>query len=452
MDGRHQRFGSLFCCIASPVPVDYKAGGASANGVYLANTLTESGATTGTYVYAPNYRTARSLQMNIGVQREMWKGGILSVDYLRNVGTHFMQSVDENHVGDARFVNMARSQQCDRRYVAGIRRYVASTMPLLPGAHHRRLCQATDWIPATIISADFRPAAFGLTPDQGAAFPGKNPGFGQMAVVYPMGRSVYNGLQMSLRQQTRIPLQAIKGSNLEVSYTFSRFLSSAGGTQAASADQNFTPGSWDNNNPLKYMGPGGLDRRQQLSFGGNITWAHNIETNFIGHLYTPLSTTLYLDSGGNTTGEIFQSDVTGDGSEQDIVPGLKPGAFMRSVTPHNIGNVIANYNSTYAGKITPAGQALITNNLFTSDQLVALGAVTRTIAAPIPGQVGNGTLRTFDFVLGRPVKIAKFGESFSLDSDHLLLQPLQLLQLWRNYGELELRSAVRLGKRHRRLV
>ena len=69
-----------------------------------------------------------------------------------------------------------------------------------------------------------------------------------------------------------------------------------------------------------------------------------------------MSTTLYLDSGGNTTGEIFQSDVTGDGSEQDIVPGLKPGAYMRSVTPHNIGNVVDNYNANYSGKITPAGR------------------------------------------------------------------------------------------------
>lgn len=389
-----------------------KQAGASANGVYLANILTESAATTGTYIYAPNYRTARSLQMNIGVQREMWKGGILSVDYLRNVGTHFMQSVDENHVGDARFLNMnaanaAIAATLEEFGVTSIDDAIAAGATIADFAGNG-LDSGNDYL------SGFPAAAFGISADEGAAFPGKNPGFGQMSVVYPMGRSVYNGLQMSLRQQTRIPFQAIKGSNLEVSYTFSRFLSSAGGTQAASADQNFTPGSWDNNHPLKYMGPGGLDRRQQLSFGGNITWAHDIETNFIGHLYTPLSTTLYLDSGGNTTGEIFQSDVTGDGSEQDIVPGLKPGAFMRSVTPDNIGKTIATYNSTYAGKITPAGQALITNNLFTSNQLVALGAVTRTIAAPIPGQVGNGYLRTFDFVLGRPVKIAKLGESFSL--------------------------------------
>ena len=43
--------------------------------------------------------------MNIGVQREVWKGGIFSADYVRNVGDHFMQAVDLNHVGDASTLN-----------------------------------------------------------------------------------------------------------------------------------------------------------------------------------------------------------------------------------------------------------------------------------------------------------------------------------------------------------
>jgi len=140
-----------------------------------------------------------------------------------------------------------------------------------------------------------------------------------------------------------------------------------------------------------------------------------LTTSLIGHYYTPLSTTLYLDSGGNTAGEIFMSDLTGDGTTQDILPGLKPGAFMRSVTPGNLAKVIANYNTTSAGQLTPAGNALISNNLFTAAQLTALGAVTRTIAAPVPGNVGNGSLKTFDFVLGRPLKIARLGEKFSFD-------------------------------------
>ena len=415
--------------------------GAAANGAYVANALTESANTTGAYVYAPNYRTARSLQMNIGLQREVWKGGILSADYIRNVGTHFMQQIDENHVGDARYLNL---DAANAAIAATLAEFGANTIDdaIAAGA------MIGDFAGNGLDSGNaylggFPAGAYGLGASEGAAFPGKNPLFGTMSIVYPMGRSVYNGLQMSLRQDTRIPTEAIKGSNFEVSYTYSRFLSSAGGSQAGSQDQNFTPGSWDNDNPLAYMGPGGLDRRQQLSYGGNFTWLGAIQTNFIGHYYTPLSTTLYLDSGGNSTGEIFMSDLTGDGTTQDILPGVKPGAFMRSVTPHNLATVIANYNSTAAGRFTPAGYALLNNGLLTPAQLTALGGVTRTIAPPVANNVGNGTLKTFDLVLGRPIKVGKWGERFSLDPTVSFFN----LFNFANYGEVtgNLNAAVQSG-------
>jgi hypothetical protein len=99
----------------------------------------------------------------------------------------------------------------------------------------------------------------------------------------------------------------------------------------------------------------------------------------------------------------------------DIVPGLKPGAFMRGINQHNIAQMIANYNATGAGHLTPAGQALVDNGLLSARQLAALGAVTRNIAPPIQNNVGNDGMKSFDLVLARPVKIAKLGESFSLD-------------------------------------
>jgi len=384
--------------------------GAASNGLYVANTLTESGDTTGTYIYAPKYKTARSVQINIGVQRELWKGAILSADYLRNIGEHFMQSIDENHVGDAKYLDKSVANAA---IAATLKAFDATTIDqaIVNGATIADF--AGNGLDSGISVTGGFPSA-GL-----AAFGGKNPAFGEMSIVYPQGRSVYNGLQASLRQETRIPVSAIKGSSFEISYTLSRFLTTAGGAgengQTASADQNFTPTSWDNNHPTKNMGPGGLDRRQQYSFGGNFTWRGGLDSSIIGHYYSPLSTNLYLDSGGNTAGEIFQSDVTGDGTVQDVVPGLKPGAFMRSVTPQNLAKVIANYNSTYSGQLTPAGNALVSNNFFTSSQLTQLGAVTRTIAAPIAGNVGNGNFKSLDLVLGRPIKVARLGEKFSLD-------------------------------------
>ena len=417
-----------FAALQQLYQTNTKKVGAASNGLYIANTLTESADTTGTYIYAPKYRTARSIQINIGVQREMWKGGILSADYLRNIGEHFMQAIDENHVGDAKYLDKTVANAAIAATLTGCSTKTVTVSSIdqaiqaCPGLE----TDSNGTVHGATI-ADF--AGNGLDsgvsitggfPSAGvAAFGGKNPAFGEMSIVYPQGRSVYNGLQASFRQEARIPLRVIKGSSFEVSYTLSRFLSSAGGAgangQTASGDQNFTPGSWDNEHPTKNMGPGGLDRRQQYSYGGNFTWSGGLKSSIIGHYYTPLSTNLYLDAGGNTTGEIFQSDVTGDGTVEDIVPGLKPGAFMRSVTPHNLASVIANYNSTYSGKLTPAGNALISNNLFTANQLTALGAVTRTIAPPVDGNVGNGALKTFDLVLGRPLKLARLGEKFSLD-------------------------------------
>ena len=58
------------------------------------------------YPYNPNFRTARSYQMNIGFQRELTKGGVLTVDYLRNIGLHFQVGIDVNHVGDSRYLEM----------------------------------------------------------------------------------------------------------------------------------------------------------------------------------------------------------------------------------------------------------------------------------------------------------------------------------------------------------
>ena len=52
---------------------------------------------------APSYRSPQSLQMNVGFQRELRPGMVLSVDYLRNVGTHYLLSTDVNHSGDVAY-------------------------------------------------------------------------------------------------------------------------------------------------------------------------------------------------------------------------------------------------------------------------------------------------------------------------------------------------------------
>ena len=69
------------------------------------------------------------------------------------------------------------------------------------------------------------------------------------------------------------------------------------------------------------------------------------------------------------------------------------------------------YDSKYAGQLTPAGQALVTANLFTTSQLQQLGAVAPTLANAPAGQVGMGGLFYADLGL---TYIAKIHESITL--------------------------------------
>jgi len=61
--------------------------------------------------YDPNFRTPRSVQMNIGLQREIRSGVIFSADFVRNVQTHYFLTIDENHTGDVRYFDKAAALQ-----------------------------------------------------------------------------------------------------------------------------------------------------------------------------------------------------------------------------------------------------------------------------------------------------------------------------------------------------
>jgi len=54
--------------------------------------------------------------MNVGFQRELKPGTVVSVDYLRNVGVHTLLAIDENHVGDPRFLDQAGAFGGDQRH------------------------------------------------------------------------------------------------------------------------------------------------------------------------------------------------------------------------------------------------------------------------------------------------------------------------------------------------
>jgi hypothetical protein len=69
----------------------------------------------------PNYRTPRSLEMNIGMQREIYSGIIFSADFVRNVGTHYLIGIEitlETFVTSTRLLRFKRSRRRTKRSIA----------------------------------------------------------------------------------------------------------------------------------------------------------------------------------------------------------------------------------------------------------------------------------------------------------------------------------------------
>jgi len=314
-------------------------------------------------------------------------------------------------VGDARFFNLANAQAAIGATLTGcgatsIDGAIASCPGLHPGGGG-----------ATI--ADFAGNGLdsgnnlcgGLGPCPAAAFPGQNPILGPNQMLFPAGRSVYNGFDTSLKANVTNPFSGVKNLYWQISYSLSRYVASA-------LDSDFINTAIDNNHPTSDLGPNGLDRTHQFSFGGTFDFPGSIRFGVVGHVYSPLAVSLTLPAGG--TGGIFTSDVTGDGSGDgssvygtgDLVPGTNIGAFGRDIKSGDLASFIANYNATQAGQATPAGQVLIQNGLFTLAQLQALGGVLPTLDAPPAGNVGLGWLKTFDLKLSYPRKI---GENFTIE-------------------------------------
>jgi hypothetical protein len=341
------------------------------------------------------------LQMNFGIQHELRKGMVFTADYLRNIETHTLLAIDTNHVGDARFFNLANANAAITA--------TNSSFGCGPGSNGINCAIAAGATMASYASngLDSGYSFCGGLPCPTAAFAGINPNLGANQMLFPIGRAEYNGLQLSLKQDVQNPFKHIRAMNLQVSYSLSRY-------GALAADSDFINIATDFNNPLHYFGPNALDRTDQLSFGGTMELPYSFRLGVIGHFYSPLPVTMTLTPSGNAGG-IFQTDLTGDGtgdgsfavngSVGDVLPGTNIGSFARGVNASNINNVIQNYNVNDAGKPTPAGQVLITNGLFTATQLQSLGAV-QPMVLPAPANEANmAWMRALDLSLNWVYKI-----------------------------------------------
>lgn len=405
----------------------------TANATYLANRLSASG------IYGQNYKQPYSLQWNFGVQRELWKGAVISADYVHNSSMRIGQTIDINHIGAARTFKSAyglyainrlsmlssTKGSCGMATAATAQTVVQCIITNNPTYTINNFAsQGLDTAANYTSSLNYKFSkgtgvkgtgldANGI-PVSPAAFPGINEDLGSGAFIRPTGRSGYDALQIVYRQSQAHPAPGIERGNLQISYNYSRIVSNL-----TSSDEFFSSGAYDKDNPNQFMGRNGLDRTNQLSFGGAFKVKYGPQIGLIGHFFSALPTTMALDSGiGN--GAIFQTDLTGDGTvgstTGEPAPGTNPGDYMHRYKGANLNNYINTFNGSYAGKLTPAGQAVVNSGLMTTSQMTVLKGVVRPISlAPQSVAPDNPMYSSLDVNVTYPFKLSKFREGLSLE-------------------------------------
>ena len=400
-------------------------------------------------IFDPNYRTPRSWQMNIGIQHQIRPGLVFSADFIRNIGEHFLIVQDKNNSGSARSFNSnnATIARDTAQAHSGNEPAGGGTFTPCPAGAGQANCvinanavlvhpptNPNIFVPVCVDGGgpngcvatlgvggaqaqyssnglDSNIAVTGGSPCPFCAFPGTNPVLGNtgqvgtMDMLEPIGRSVYDGLQMKLVQNMTNPLRGVKSAHFQLSYALSKFTSQV-------QDQDFINVALDNDSPLRFTGPNSLDRTHQISFGGTFDLPFFTRLSLIGHFYSPLPQNIQmpeLTSGG----EIFASDWVGSGlgsgAPPEPVPGTQLGQYQRGTNAGNLQNVINSYNTHFAGSLTPAGQALTAGGagvqVMTPGDMTAMGWVMPQLPSVAPGAPNFPWLRSFDFAAAWPIKV-----------------------------------------------
>ncbi len=376
----------------------------ASNGLYFPNLIAagagNGAAVDGQGILAPSYLTPRSVQMNIGIQHEIRPGLIFTADYIRNVSTRTTLAEDVNQGGAVSTFNAANAA-ADRDFAQANAATIFGGTVNCPAGTGEVGCMIGSFGGGAAGAAGAL-AAYGGAGIGGplqvtgggacptCAFPGIHPNLGVNQVNYPQGRSVYNGMDLVLKQQTsHFFVPGVKQANFQVSYSLSRYVSQV-------QDSDFVNTATDYINPDRFTGPNALDRKNQLSLGGTFDLPWFFQFGFIGHFYSPLPQSVLFSPSAGGAAAILQTDVTGDGTVGDPVPGTQIGDFMRSFGVSGLQNVISNYNTNDAGKATPAGAALVNAGIFTLADLQSIGGVQQALANTVPGATGLGWLKTFD--------------------------------------------------------
>jgi len=343
--------------------------------------------TTGIFFPGDQFKIPYSVQMNLGFQRQLRPGTVLSVDYVRNhgIGLPFTQ-VDFERRRDASTFNAgaARSQ-------------IAS---VLAGK------TVDEWIAA---NPGKTIGSFGLIND--SIWQGVTPDFLRAAFITG-GFTQYRAVQVSLRG-SRPSLAIFRDLTYLIGYALSRSESSS---EARNAETITGQAIRDNRHPnaRDYFGPTNLDHTHILSVVSTLRTAGGFHVSSLWSFQTPRSQlvsipALNLAISGDQS--FFGTNLKGDGgssgsSYETLVPGINAGQLGRSVkTFADLNRVIQAFNQNYAGTLTPYGQALVNAGLFTAAQLHALGAEVPTIPlAPLNNPNPWHNLLTTDLRLDRPIR------------------------------------------------
>jgi hypothetical protein len=358
--------------------------------------------------------------MNFGFQREIRPGTVISLDYVRSIGEHYLIAIDQNHSGAARSYNyaLALAARDAAQSANGCPIGIDQAQCMI-----RRLGLAGAQAAYSKAGLDSNIAVTGGALCSFCAFPGVTPGgqnnngagagngsLGALDTLEPIGRSVYSGIQFKLVQSIRNPGHYIRSANLQLAYAYSKYVSQV-------PDQDSISLATNNDNPLQFTGPNALDRKHQVSFGATLELPFLTHISMIGHFYSALPETLQLPQLTNG-GEIFASDWLGSGlgsgAAPEPVPGTKIGQFMRGSDISALQRVISNYNTHFAGTLTPAGHCLVADascpglggiQVMSSADMTSLGWVMPQLGSEPPGAMNFPWLKSLDLKAAWPIKI-----------------------------------------------
>jgi hypothetical protein len=330
-------------------------------------------------LFASEFVQPYSLQSSIGIQHKFKENWMVDVNYVRNRGEHTFLLRDYNRVGAANTLVKSRANDAIQATLA---QFGVSSI--------------SDAIKAGATINDFVGNGLGA----GGAFPGVNPNFGNLTLISTEGLSTYSALLLKVRGRTGQFHRFLRSATWDVSYALSRF-------NATQGDQAFAQAALNNDCVTCLYGPNGVDRTHNIYLATQFEFPFGINLYNVTHWASAVPVTLRLNPAVGGSGEIFFTDINGDGNTKGpVLPGTNLGSWGRGISGvTELNNAINAFNQTFAGRLTPAGLALVNAGLFTQAQLLALGAGIPTVPLAPAGQVNTDSFWSTDFRITKLVRI-----------------------------------------------